>query len=311
MAFTRVLAFTTVLSLFGMGLAHAHQEVTRPLGTGTVNWSAGTIRVTGAGAPPAQGLPAQKRLMTKRAAVADAYRQLAEAVNGVQVFSETTVKNYVTESDVIRLQVSAVIRGARQVGTERYLSDGSIEVDVEMPVFGTDSLAQGLNFGEELKERAGMSISAQPIQLAWAGNPYQIAQAMGILPWSVKPQQPWSYLAQSSAPTGLIVDAGGLGAEPAMGPFLIASARRVYTSNDIGVNPDLVVQKGPVHYVEDIKEAKQDKERVGDNPLVVRAKGVTGKTGTDILLDEDTTKQILEANAQGKFLEQVKVSLVI
>ena len=56
---------------------------------------------------------------------------MAEAVNGVQVFSETTVRDYVVESDVVRIQVKAVIRGARQIGKTRYLSDGTVEMDLE------------------------------------------------------------------------------------------------------------------------------------------------------------------------------------
>ena len=46
---------------------------------------------------------AQKKLLSKRAAEADAYRKLAEAVYGLQINSRTYVKDYVTESDEIRI----------------------------------------------------------------------------------------------------------------------------------------------------------------------------------------------------------------
>jgi hypothetical protein len=288
----------------------ANQGITRQLGTGTINWNTAMIRVTGSGAPPSKGNAAQKRLMAKRAAQADAYRQLAEAVNGVQVFAQTTVKNFVTESDVVRLQVQAVIKGARPVGQARYLSDGSVEMDLEMPVFGSDSLAQGLNFGKSLQNELNKPYSAIDGRLAFIGPLLKEANS----PIQKLPQrgQRWQQAQNKSGYTGLIIDATGLGAEPAMGPFIIGAAKRIHPSNSIGVDPNLIVQQGPVHYVEDLDEAKADNDRLGANPLVIEAKAAQGRpTNTDILLDDSAANKILEANQQGHFLEGLKVVLVI
>ncbi|MBC7545786.1 MAG: hypothetical protein H7338_23895, partial [Candidatus Sericytochromatia bacterium] len=56
-------------------------------GKGSVDWTTGTIKVTGSGAPPDRGTTASKRLMALRAARADALRQLGEIINGVKVDS--------------------------------------------------------------------------------------------------------------------------------------------------------------------------------------------------------------------------------
>lgn len=76
---------------------------------------------------------AQNKLLAKRAAEADCYRKLAESVYGVQIDSETYVKDFVTESDVIRTGVSAFIRGIK-LGQPRYYEDGVCEVDGEVNV---------------------------------------------------------------------------------------------------------------------------------------------------------------------------------
>lgn len=76
---------------------------------------------------------AQNKLLAKRAAEADAYRKLAESVYGVQLNSETTVRDFVTESDEIRTAVSAFIKGIR-LGQPRYFEDGVAEVDGEVTV---------------------------------------------------------------------------------------------------------------------------------------------------------------------------------
>lgn len=76
---------------------------------------------------------AQNKLLARRAAEADCYRKLAEAVYGVKITSDTYVRDFVTESDQIRSSVEAFIRGI-QLGQPRYYEDGACEVDGEVNV---------------------------------------------------------------------------------------------------------------------------------------------------------------------------------
>ena len=76
-------------------------------------------------------LTAQQRLMAKRAAKADALRNLAEMVYGVHINSKTKVKDFITESDTIRARLATVIQGAREVDYVQR-PDGTAEVTVEI-----------------------------------------------------------------------------------------------------------------------------------------------------------------------------------
>ncbi|MBW7904666.1 MAG: LPP20 family lipoprotein [Phycisphaerae bacterium] len=76
---------------------------------------------------------AQQKLLSKRAAEADAYRKLAEAVYGLQIDSTTLVKDFVTESDQIRTSVDAFVRGVR-LGTPTWYEDLTCEVPAEVTV---------------------------------------------------------------------------------------------------------------------------------------------------------------------------------
>lgn len=76
---------------------------------------------------------AQKKLMSKRAAEADAYRKLAECIKGLQINSTTYVRDFVAESDEIRAAMDEYIRGVR-LGEPRWLSDLSCEVPAEVTV---------------------------------------------------------------------------------------------------------------------------------------------------------------------------------
>ena len=90
------------------------------------------LRAKGAGAPPTRAAnAAQARLMAERAAKVDGYRNLLEQAYGLQVTGSTTVRDFVTQSDTIRTQLDAFIRGAKVVDT-RYLDDGSVESEMEI-----------------------------------------------------------------------------------------------------------------------------------------------------------------------------------
>jgi hypothetical protein len=76
---------------------------------------------------------AQKKLLSQRAAQADAYRKLAEAIKGLQITSDTYVKDFVAESDTIQADMDAFIRGVR-LGPPKYFEDFSCEVPAEVTV---------------------------------------------------------------------------------------------------------------------------------------------------------------------------------
>lgn len=97
-----------------------------------VEWVPVKITAKGGGVPPPNAIsPAQARLMAERAAKMDALRNLLEQAYGVRIDSKTNVKDFITQSDSIRANVDAYIRGAKIIDT-RYLSDGGVEVEMEL-----------------------------------------------------------------------------------------------------------------------------------------------------------------------------------
>lgn len=92
------------------------------------------IRVNGYGTAAderAQISQAQRRLLAMRASKMDAYRALAERVNGTRIQGVTTVSNLATTDDNIRAYVDSLVRDAR-VSNVRELSDGSFETQLEL-----------------------------------------------------------------------------------------------------------------------------------------------------------------------------------
>ena len=103
-------------------------------------WDGGSIRVVGLGIAPVDARGPQAEALARRAALSDAYRQLAEQVNGVNVDATTTVENLMLVNTTVRTHVSALIKGAAIV-EEVQQRDGSYTVTIDLPVYGTGSLA--------------------------------------------------------------------------------------------------------------------------------------------------------------------------
>ena len=278
-----ILAFTPLLVTAPAARADLVQNVGG--GRGTIDWSSGTITVTGSGAPPDRGTVASKRLMALRAARVDALRQLGEIVNGVKVDSETTVKDFTVDSDTIHAQMSALIRGAQQSGEPRYLSDGSVEVDLVLPMYGQGNVADVL----------------QPAKPENRSKEHPSTECK-LSPTSV-----------TDSYTSVIVDCRGLGGQPAMSPTILdSSGGELYLGKrEMGEEfADFVIEHGIVAYAHSDGEARQD-GRAGNAPLILRAKRISGKFKADAVLADADAQKLLGAEAQSKLLTNAKVIFIL
>ncbi len=89
------------------------------------------ISVVGQGVAPTNTTsPAQAYALAKRAAVADAYRLIAEKVKGVRVDGQDYIKNMMVKRSTIRTSVDAMIRNANVVETT--FKEGLCEVEMEI-----------------------------------------------------------------------------------------------------------------------------------------------------------------------------------
>ncbi len=81
-------------------------------------------------APTTTISPAQAYALAKKAAVADAYKILAEKVKGVRIEGEDIIGNMMIKKSSIHTSVNAMIKGANIVETN--FKDGLCEVEVEL-----------------------------------------------------------------------------------------------------------------------------------------------------------------------------------
>ncbi len=241
---------------------------------GVVDWTNQVIREIGIGAPnPNMPIPAQ-RAGAIEAAKRVALRNLLERVQGMNITSEVTIEQYMVTNDVIRTKIEGTIKNFRVVDT-RYKSDGSVEVEVEVPL-------------------SGIFQTVLP----------------GYLPEGVTPPvQPPPGQPSNVIYTGLIIDARGLGLRPALAPKVVdENGQEVYGTGR--VSRDYALQIGVVGYEKDLNRARAN-ERVTNNPLVVKATGVTGTHKTDVVISNRDSEMIRSAGQSLSFLQQCKVMLIL
>lgn len=75
---------------------------------------------------------AQNKLLAYRAARADAIRKLAERIKGLRITSETTVRDFVTESDQIQTALMATLSGMEETSKPKYMEDGTCSVTLKI-----------------------------------------------------------------------------------------------------------------------------------------------------------------------------------
>ena len=276
-----------------------------------VDWGNSTITVTGSGIAPANARSAaQARMMARRAAVVDAYRQLAEAIKGVNVDSETTVQNMMVVDDTTKTKVSAFIQGAK-ILSEQVTADGGYEVTMTVSMFGvSNSLASAV-----MPKPAAVEAFPQPVAAVAPSVPTQSVQVtvtVNTQPAVPAASVPATGSSAAAAPagkaiggyTGLIVDCSGLGLKPVMSPVIKnASGQPIYGYKNLDY--DRVVSNGMAGYTADIRNAV----RAGANPLVVRAIGLDNHNGNPILSVADANRVLIENGASG-FLDRTAVVFV-
>lgn len=251
------------------------------------NWNTNVIQVTGMGvAPPNSISRAHASMMARRAAISDAYRQLAETVNGVQVDAETTVEKMMLESDTVRTRVNAVIKGA-QIVSEGELNGGGYSVTMELPLFGGTS-----------------SLAGTVIERPKTIEPFPTPAPDYRPPTDYVPPIP-DYQPNYSGSgnyTGLIVDCRGVGElNPVMSPVIRnAHGQKIYGHKNLDY--DRIIREGMATYAYDMSGAS----RAGSNPLIVRAMWLDDLNATPVLSMEDAD-MVLYENDKSHFLDNIAV----
>jgi hypothetical protein len=253
-----------------------HTDIITP--NGRTDWTTGMVTARGIGIPPKNPVNAlQAREMARKAAWSVSLRNLLEIVKGVYVDSTTTVSNYVTTDDEVKTKVEGLVKGARIV-KEQEMPDGSFETTVEMKLMGDFS-------GLVLPQTAPKS---EPLQ---------------------KYLKPVANQSMPKSYSGLVIDARGIGASPALAPRVLnEEGEEAYSV--AYVEQRNTAEQGIVIYVPDPASAKAH-PRVTSTPLLVKALRSEGKQHTDLVISDADAQTIQGIPKHFEFLKQAKVLVIL
>jgi hypothetical protein len=325
-------------------------EAVETTAAGVINWTVGEVYAKGIGAPPAfPGNAAQARAMAERAAYVVALRNLLETVKGVRVDAETVVENYMVKSDVIRTRVDGIVKGARIVNTQ-YLSDGSVEVLVAMPMRGAflNAIVPD-SFGRPSVSQ--VPLKPAPLPVKPTTPPVAPEKKMEpVKPEPIKPTPPAPALPetkiepQKPSPQSQQPEKKSEPAKPE--PVLPVPAQQgqptvafkggvatglVIDGRGLGLRPALlpkiVDQQGQEIYVGQVVtrtnaveqgvagyakdvNAATNNFRVTDNPAVIKGINASGAARTDVVIGQADAQALRQMSGKGDFLQYCRVIIV-
>lgn len=220
--------------------------------------------------------------LAREAAIMAAQRNLVSLVQGLQINSETTMRDLIIESDVVNRKVTGVLRGA-QIVEENAMPDGGYYVKMRVPLFGTSG---------------SIAAAVMPSLVSQKTTPFPEVDES-----AVEANADIGY-------TGVIVDASGLGLEPTFSPVIYDDGgRAIYGIENLQY--DAVISEGMVGYSQSTSEGV---ERAGTNPLVVKAVEVRGGNNSankvNVVVSTEDADKILRSNESNGILKQCAVVFV-
>ncbi len=254
-----------------------------------INWEDGYLEVT-AGATCNIELAktqAQCYSMSLKTARMFALEKLAEIIYGVRIDSDNLFVNEVEKDVRLKTSTEGLITGAQELALNKTeFDDGSIWVEITM--------------GLTLTGEKGLSSVVVP----WMERKTQ-ASPPSLFAASA------SRTAATPEATGLIVDATGIGVRPALAPRILVQGKDEELYGRVNIEQSAAIRFGVVGYTDSIDKAKALTERIGANPIVVKAVAAAGAHNADVLLSVDDASEILAAEMKNEFLKECKVVFVV
>ena len=317
--------FGTAALIFAAALLTApssppHHIVQKIEGAGSVDWTAGTIEAHGVGfasVEDAGGKEIAKR-MAERAAMADAYRQLAETVQGVRVSSKSTLRDLAITEDVVRTFVEGWVRGARvreSHFTETPDGDIQAEVTMEAPIDGRGGFAAALL--PYVRKRIVDDVAPEPKkETPREITPPTQSPAPTPLPDAATSQPADEPHADAATPrpeatpasgeiTGILFDARGTGYRYTLFPRVVSEDdKNVF---DLSMVKNLEEQGFFSPFASSIDEGRKH-PKVAYYPVEVKAVSADGIT---VVISREDAEKLLRLNEQKAYLYDGKILFVI
>ncbi len=278
------------------------------LESGRINWTKGAIEATGVMLPTKHLFgnfshedkfvrialnDSYRNLLDKVLTIAlrVGYKNLRAVIKSVRIDANTLVKDLAVENDFLMAEIESMIKSA-QIVKKEYLSDGTVKLTLQMSLYGGFSQ---LVLPHDIKLLESIKILKKNTGKA----------AMAPLPRDAQ-------IDQSSGEknyTGVVVDARGLNANPALAP-IIQNENGEDVFGPPMISREFAVQHGISGYSTTLETAYQ-LPRVAGNPLTVKGLRTQGRDASVIVISNADASKLQRSSKHLEFLKQCRVVIVM
>lgn len=273
--------FAMLFLLFSASPAVA-EGIVESFEKGRIDWSSGEVIASGLHAPTRKGdesiTPDEQSHFEKRA-VRAARANLSTILRRLTIQGNIMGRDAIGNNSDILAQLDLIFLSTPVV-SKKFLTDGSVEVAIALPLKGPFSQ---LILPEEIRQINPITPIAQTGDEKATPTP--------------------------STYTGLVVDARGVAVTPALAPRVVTeTGEEVYGPTVI--SREHAVQRGVAIYVPSFS-ASGKSGSAGENPLVVTGIGTVQGTTTDVVISSADAAKLRSDPGHTAFLSQCRVVFVV
>jgi hypothetical protein len=280
-----------LLLLPRVGHAEPPKELVETFPSGAINWTKGLLVAKGSYVPERSKVT---NVLNPSQCIEHAQHQAT--LNALRTLKELRVDAYRNVAQLMAVDEQVGARVREMAGTARVVeihpqSDGSVRVSVQMALLG--GFAQ-LVLPGEIKQ-------VEPIK--------QVSPSADKKPLGGQSPPLYATTREAEGYSGLIVDARGLSAKPAMVPLLVdENGKEVYGSAFI--SREYAVQHGVCEYGRSLEDSARQ-SRVAPKPLAIKGLRTFKERSCDIVISNTDAAKLRDASANLGFLKQCRVIIVL
>ena len=314
-------------------------DVIKAVPGGSINWSEGVIYANGFGTAKPEFSAAQRRLMSRRAAIVDGQRNLLEMTKGVRVTSAARAGDAMGKDPVVATRVQGIIKGAVSLKDQEVYQNDIYSVTLAMPMAGkflravwqqdTEQRSGGVPWqlnvdrfiatGSSLLDGIRFFPVAMADEVFVFNNEAEVKTAKRLLEWldgtsnqSIKQSLEHSIIQYeaSSQFSGLLVDASSVTT------FELATIPKLRSEDGEVIYPsastsyDDIVNKRGVSYDFDLEDAIRNK-RVAATPFIIHARSTYKSLASDLVITNEDADRIMQSSGTREAMNKAGVLIVV
>lgn len=275
-----------------VGYAEPIQSYVQKLPSGTINWTTYTL-TSGSNCQPSSDTAHNIKTTTQgqQSLRPKAIENLVRTIQQVRINADSIVSDALNEAPPIKAKVIQMCKNAKTV-EQNHLDGNPMPESVQLKLLGG---FMQLMLPEEIRQ-------VEPIRAMNENSVNWPLLHLGENTENIKTGDDGIY-------TGLIIDARGIDAKPAMVPAIVdESGKQVYGS--IYISREYAVQFGVCIYARNIENLFSN-ARIAPHPLAVKGLRTVKGRNCDIVISNADAAKLRDASANLGFLKQCRVIIVL